>query len=236
MSKGVIYYTDNRIAGPIIDNARKTILASGLPIVSCSLRPIDFGDNIVLKNRNRSYPTMVDQIILCLENIKTDYVFFCEHDVLYHKTHFDYTPPTDTIYYYNVNNWRWQYPTDRIISYERLTSLSMLVCNRELVLDHFKRRREFVGKLEWDINRAREPRWARLYGYEPGTKKKKRGGFSDDDFIQWRSEYPDIDIRHAKTFTKHKTHLEDFKHPPKHWKERTIDQITGWNLRSMFNL
>ncbi len=235
-TKGIIYYTDNSISGPIIDECRKTILASGLPIVSCSLKPIDFGNNIVLPNRNRSYPTMVDQIILCLENSKEDYVFFCEHDVLYHKTHFDYTPPTDDVFYYNVNNWRWQFPLDRIISYERLTSLSMLCCNRELVLDHFKRRKEFVGKLNWDVNRAREPRWARLYGYEPGTKKKKRGGFSDDNFVQWRSMYPDVDIRHQRTFTKAKTRLEEFKHAPKEWKERTIDQISGWNLRELFNL
>ncbi len=236
MSKSIIYYTDNRIGEPIIPICQKYIAASGLPIVSCSLRPIEFGQNIVLEGRVRSYPTMVAQIITALEASTSDYVFFCEHDVLYHKSHFDFTPPKDDIYYYNINNWRWDYYSDRIIQYDGLTSLSQLCANRETVLKHYKLRQQKITEWNLDEHRAREPRWARKWGYEPGTKKRRNGGFSDELSEKWRSESPNIDIRHGKTFSKPKTTLDSFKHQPTGWIETTIDKIPEWNLKELFNL
>jgi hypothetical protein len=236
MIGGIIYYTDNRIGEPIIPICQKQLLKSGLPIVSCSLKPIDFGQNIVLENRNRSYPTMVMQILTALEASTADYVFFCEHDVLYAKEHFDFVPPRNDIFYYNINNWRWEFPKDRLIHYDELTSLSMLCCNRLLALDHYKRRLKMVEEMGLDEHRSREPRWARKWGYEPGTKKRRRGGFSDEEHEHWLSEYPNIDIRHKWTFSKPKVTLDSFKHQPTNWRETTLDKIPGWNLKSMFNL
>ncbi len=236
MDKGIIYYTDNRIGEPIIPLVRKYILMAGLPIVSCSLKPIDFGQNIVLEGRVRSYPTMVMQIVTALEASTAKYVFFCEHDVLYHKSHFDFTPPRDDVYYYNINNWRWDYYTDRIIQYDGLTSLSQLCVNRQTVLSHYKHRQRKMVALNLDEHRAREPRWARCWGYEPGTKKRRKGGFSDEDNEKFRSELPNIDIRHGKTFSKPKTTLDSFKTKPTGWVETTIDKIPGWNLKELFGL
>jgi hypothetical protein len=65
----------------------------------------------------------------------------------------------------------------------------------------------------------------RKWGFEPGTKKKKRGGLTDDDFETWSSEYPVIDIRHKGTFSPTKMKLEDFKHKPKSWEEINISDI-----------
>lgn len=236
-SRGIIYYTDNRIGEPIIPICQKYIEASELPIVSVSLRPINFGKNIVLENRVRSYPTMVKQILMGLEALTTDYVFFIEHDVLYHKSHFDFTPPTDDIYYYNVNNWRWRYPTDYAITWDYVTSLSGLCCNRLMAVEHYKKRLKFVEDQGLDKVRSREPRWARVWGYEPGTKKRRKGGFSDENYEIWKSEYPNVDIRHKKTFSRPKVTLEEFKHKPTEtWREIKIDDIPGWNLRELFNL
>ncbi len=234
---GIIYYTDCRLEGTkILEESRKSILTSGLPIVSCSLKPINFGQNIVLEGRERSYPTMALQILTALEAQTTKYVFFCEHDVLYHPSHFDYIPPTDDIYYYNVNNWRWEYPKDRAISYDELTSLSSLCCNRELAVKHYKYRLELIEKWGLDAIRSREPRWARRFGYEPGTKKRRNGGVTDEEHVKRRSEFPNIDIRHSGTFSKPKVTLDSFRHQPTNWRETTLDQIPGWDLETMFNL
>lgn len=236
MTKGIVFYTDNRLNGKIFSLSQETILQSGLPIVSCSLKPMDFGQNIVLENRERSYPTQVEQIITALKTSTVKYVFFCEHDCLYHPSHFDFTPERDDVYYYNINNWRWDFPNDRAIQYDGLTSLSMLCCNRELALKHYQLRLKLIEEQGLDKIRSREPRWARKFGYEPGTKKRRRGGVTDEECIKWRSEYPNIDIRHKKTFSQPKTHLSDFKHPPSDWREVTLDEIDGWNLKRMFNL
>ena len=69
---------------------------------------------------------MVKQILTALENSTTDYVFFTEHDVLYPKCHFDFTPPRDDIFYYNANVWRWFYPEDTAITHDRMLPLSSL--------------------------------------------------------------------------------------------------------------
>lgn len=235
MTKSIIYYTDNRLSEPIFSIVQEQILKSGLPIVSISLKPIDFGENIVL-DLSPGYLTMVKQIVAGLEALETDYVFFCEHDVLYPTSHFDFTPSKDDIYYYNANVWRWKYPEDLAITYDRLLSLSCLCVNRKLVLDQYKRRLQKIEELGLEKDKRHEPLWARQWGYEPGLKKIKRGGFSDDDFETWNSEFPIIDIRHGKTFSQSKVTLDSFKHQPINWRETTIDKIPGWDLKQLFNL
>lgn len=234
MNKGIIYYTDNRLAEPIFSHVQKQILNSGLPIVSVSLKPLDFGKNIVLK-LSPSYLTMIKQITIGLEESLVDYVFFCEHDCLYPLSHFDFTPQRGDIFYYNANVWRWKYPDNLAITYDRLISLSCLCVNRKFALDHYKRRLAKIKEMGWEKDSSREPQWARLWGYEPGTKKIKRGGFSDDDFEIWRSREPIIDIRHGKTFSQSKVTLDSFVHPPENFREITLDKIPGWNLNKLFN-
>jgi len=236
-SSGVIYYSDNLIQEPIKSIVQKYILDSGLPIVSCSLKPIDFGENYVV-DKIRGYATMVEQIMTALEHTKTDIVFFCEHDVLYPKCHFDFMPPKEEIYYYNERIWRWAYPRDFAITYDGLGSLSGLCAYTKTVLNHYRGRHKKIIENGWDKIIEKEPSWARKMGYEPGTKKIKRGGFSDEDFGVWFSDIPIIDIRHEGTYTRTKVTLDSFKHPPdpSTWKETTLDKIEGWNLKREFNL
>jgi hypothetical protein len=77
----------------------------------------------------------------------------------------------------------------------------------------------------------------RKWGHECGTKKKKRGGLTDDDFDIWYSKEPIIDIRHKGTFSPRKTKLSDFKHKPTGWEEIPITEIPYWkdnNVMSQF--
>ena len=134
------------------------------PIVSVSLKPIDFGENIVL-NLSPGYITMINQIVTGLEALEADYVFFCEHDVLYPKSHFGFTPPRDDIFYYNSNVWRWKYPDNLAITYDRLISLSCLCVNRKFALDHYKRRLKKIKELKLEADKSREPQWVRRWGY-----------------------------------------------------------------------
>jgi len=232
MLKSCIYYTDNRLKDPLYSLVQKHLLEAKLPIFSSSLKPIDFGDNEVIKGE-RSYPTMINQIISCLERSKSMFVFFCEHDVLYPDSHFNFIPDKDDVFYYNENVWRWHLKYDYAIQYDRMLPLSTLCVNREFALEHYKFRKKKIEEMGWSDLRSREPRWARRIGYEPGTKKKRRGGLTDDNYDTWSSEYPVIDIRHKGTFSSPKIHLKDFKHPPKWWKEIPVEDVYGWNLRKL---
>lgn len=186
MSKGIIYYTDNRLDEKIMSVCQEQLLKTGLPITSVSLKPINFGKNIHLP-LERGYETYFTQIITALENAKEDTIFFCEHDVLYHPSHFDFIPSDDSTFYYNLNVWRWKYPTDHFVTWDA-NQVAELCCNRELALEWYKRKLEQLksGK----FNRSFEP---------------------EDKYENWRSKEPNIDIRHGENLTKSKWSINDFR-------------------------
>ena len=222
---------------PINSTVQSILRDVGLPLVSCSLKPIEFGNpNIVLSGATRGYSTMIRQIRTALEFSGAEYVFFCEHDVLYPESHFDFTPPRDDVFYYNSNVWRWEFNTDHAVRYDRMLPLSCLCVNRDFALEHYLLREKAIHDAGEDAFNSREPLLARKWGYEPGTKKKKRGGLTDDDFKTWASKEPVIDIRHTNTFSPPKTTLESFKHAPVNWEEIPVGDIPGWDLKTLFNL
>jgi hypothetical protein len=221
---GILYYSDNTFDGPIFKEVQEILSSTGLPIVSVTLKPMAFGQNIVL-DLPRCYPTMVKQIIAGLEALKVRNVFFAEHDVLYSPSHFEFVPPQSDIFYYDTNVWRWDYPKDRYFTYDRLLCLSMMCSDRKLALEHYKKRLEIIQDNGWDFVAKGEPAWQRRMGYEPGTKKKKRGGFTDDDFATWSAPHPSIDVRHPGTFSPPKVNLQDFKWSPTNWQETSIRPI-----------
>lgn len=233
--KGIIYYTENKFREPMFSVVQKYISQSGLPITSSSLKPINFGDNQVVNRPRRGFVTYIMQILSCLERSKSKYVFFCEHDVLYHKSHFDFTPPKDDAFYYNANCWRWLVGSNIAIRHDGMISLSGMCANREFALNHYRAKMNKMKELGWDKDDSRNPAFGRKWGFEPGRKPIKSGGFSDEQHDIWESEYPLIDIRHRLAFSGEKTKKNEFKHIPKWWKEISIDNIPGWNLRKMFD-
>ena len=237
MKKGIIYYTPNDLHPIIWEPCLKQLKKAWKgDVVSVSLKPLDFGDNYVMENVKKSYPTMIRQILLALQKSTADYVFFCEHDVLYHPSHFDFVPPTDHLYYYNINNYRWRWATDVAITYGTLHSLSGLCCNRETAVKHYKYRIEVMEQQKLDEQRWREPRWARKFGYEPGTKKRRRGGITNEDYEVRKSELPNIDIRHRGTFSHPKTFKREFINLPPDFTEVDVYKIPGWDLKELFDL
>lgn len=237
--KSVIYYTNNKLellkADWMLEGLVKDyIKASELPIVSCSLKPIDFGKNIVMDLKPCAV-SMFEQILTALKASEGKYIFFCEHDVLYHKSHFNFTPPTDDVFYYNTNVWRCHPRRNICVTYDEMRSLSGLCVNRELAIEHFIKRLAYIREQGWDKDPSKNPRWARVMGYEPG-KRTKIGGFSNDKSIAWKSEYPNIDIRHRLTMTIPKLSLSQFNTPPVNWKQITIDKIPYWDLKKLFEI
>src|SRR3989344_2449790 len=234
MRKGIIYYTDNRLEESIVSVVQRQLTLSHLPIVSCSLHSISFGKNIVL-NVDPGPATMAKQILSALRVSEAEWVFFCEHDVLYHPSHFDFLPKEKDIFYYNTNVWRWDYRGDKVITYDHFRSLSGLCVARENAIEHYEKKVKLIEENGWDRVPGRNPNWARTIGYEPG-KPRRIGGFSDDKIEEWRSAYPNIDIRHKKTLTPIKMTLESFIHKPTGWRESTIDKLVGWDLKEVLNL
>ena len=64
-SVGIVYYTDNRLPEKIVSKCQEQIKKSGLPIVSVSLKPLKFGENVGLPFE-RGYLTIFKQILTLL--------------------------------------------------------------------------------------------------------------------------------------------------------------------------
>lgn len=210
LTKGVIYYTDNQVPVKLAKTVQRQIKASGLPIVSSSLKPMDkMGKNVHL-DMKRGSMTMFKQILAALEASTTDIIFFCEHDVLYHQSHFEFIPELKTKFYYNLNWWKvWP---DGLVARWDAKQVSGLVCYRELALEYYRRR---IAEMETNgFNRSYEP-----------------GGRDTSQYETWNSPFPNIDIRLSNNLTKSHRSPEDAKDKStvQNWQETTIDKIEGWN-------
>jgi hypothetical protein len=214
VSKGLLYYTDNRLDPAIMKKVQDQIFSivsdhsRGYRIVSVSLKPTLFGDNFVMP-LEPGYLSMFKQILKGLEELKTDVVFFCEHDVLYHATHFDFIPPRKDMFYYNQNFWKvWP---DGFAAHWDANQVSGLCCYREHAINYYRAR---IAEVERDgFNRS----------YEPGGRDKSQ-------YEVWKSRRPNVDIRHDGNLTKSHRSIDDFrdKSTAVNFKESTIDKVPGW--------
>jgi glycosyltransferase involved in cell wall biosynthesis len=210
LTKGIVYYTDNQCDETIMTAVQKQINScrNGHPLVSVSLKPIDFGENIVF-NAERGQLTMFKQILAGLEKSTADVIFMCEHDVLYHKSHFDFIPTRDDIFYYNDNKWKVDFESGQALFYH-CAQTSGLCAYRNLLIDHYRKRVEKVEKEGYN----------RSMGYEPGTHTKQ--------FELWNSKVANIDIRHKNCLTRNRWSQDQFRNKDTCLGWQMADEVPGW--------
>ena len=123
-----------------------------------------------------------------LENSTANIIFFCEHDVLYHPSHFDFTPPKKDVFYFNTNVWKVDWLTGKALKVDKCEQISGLCAWKELALDYV---REKMKQIEADgFDRHYEPRGKRA---------------------NWSSKEPIVDIRHDKNFTPNRWSKDQFR-------------------------
>jgi glycosyltransferase involved in cell wall biosynthesis len=213
LTKGMVYYTDNK-CNPIIANAvREQLLkiskSKEIKIVSVSLEPLDFGQNIVLP-LERGSVAMTKQIHAGIEAIDTDIVFLVEHDIIYHPQHFDFTPPLDDVFWYNENTWKVRSSDGQAVFFHTKQT-SGCCAYRRLLLPHYVKRVERVEK---------EGKVPREMGYEPGCHHLP-GGVDDYKAKDWMAPHPNVDIRHETNLTWSRFKPEQY---------RSQRSIIGWTL------
>lgn len=216
-TKGIVYYSDCRPDAAILAAAQHSIEASGLPIVAVTLAPVQWpaARNLVLP-LERGTLTMFRQILAGLEALDTDDVFFCEHDVLYHQSHFAFAPPSAHQYFYNMNVWKVDAQTGRAVHY-RTKQTSGLCADRQLLIAHYRTR----------IARVEREGFSRKMGFEPGSHSRSER-VDDVPSGEWRSPAPNIDIRHTANLTASRWARDQFRDQRncQGWTE--ADEIPGW--------
>lgn len=225
-TKGIIFYTssdlDEKIAKPVRDKLSQISQEDHLPITSTSLKPMPFGNNYST-SEPKGYITMFKQILQALENSTADIVFFTEHDILYHPSHFDFYPADKDTFYYNQNVWFLR--GDGHAMHYDVNQLSGLCVNRLTAITHFKERLEKLKDPEVANN-------IRHMGFEPFTHGRVKW---DNEFKSgtWKSKYPNIDIRVGVNPTGMRWAKEEYRNQQLlvNWTE-TDDQIEGWGKTS----
>ena len=209
--KGIIYYTDNQLPIKLAKAIQNQLKSIGLPIVSSSLKPMEhFGKNIYLP-LERGYLTMFRQILAALEASEREIIFFCEHDVLYHPSHFEFTPPDKDVFYYN--QYWWKVRDDGMAASWEADQVSGIAVYRETAIAWYKKRIE-------DFNNAKFDR-----KFEPMSREGAKS---------WKSKYPNIDVRHGKNLTLSKWSLADFRNKDTavNFKKGALADIKGWDLKN----
>lgn len=228
--KGIIFYTDNqlnlKIAHSVQRQLGKIATAKNIPIVSVSLKPMSFGMNTYLPLK-RGHLAMFTQILTALEASTADIIYFCEADVLYHPSHFDFTPSDKNTFYYNQNVWYLR-STDGHGLHFNVNQLSGLCVYREAAIIHFKERFEMVKNAFETMNEQDYGRFIRNMGFEPMTHHRVRWK-NQFSLGTWKAEFPNIDVRHGANTTGQRWRKDQYKNQQLlvDWTE-TDDEIPGW--------
>jgi len=206
ITKGIVYCTASAVDKRILDICSTKLIhianEMDMEIVSVSLNnPVDIGRNIVV-----NYPfcktSIIRQQIIGLENIHSDYVFFCDDDTLYNKTHFDFMPPQKA-FYFNHNIWFLDSKTGKTMFY-LVKNGSAQSAYRESALRYFN---EYISKLHLEEKVVCE------LGSKFGDKV--------DVYNSW---YAIIDIKHDKN-----TSAKSFDRSTV---ARVIKPLHGWTKAS----
>src|SRR3972149_11342769 len=100
----VIYYTANVINEHFANNIRAQLLSAigGLPLISLSKKPLDFGINICEGETERSIINAYKAVLAGALRAKTKYIALAEDDTLYSAEHFNTYFPADDTFAYNL--------------------------------------------------------------------------------------------------------------------------------------
>ncbi len=231
MTKQIIYYTyDSGKSPQMLEACREQLRKSGLPIIYLSDSPIDNVEvNMPVKKLitewKEKYPSfhgMFKKILLGLEFSTADYIYMAEDDVLYDPSHFEFTPPTDDMFYYNENVWHLRDTDGFAISYTA-KRLSQMCGERKFLIEHYRKR---IAKIESYTGHIP----FHTMGFESGTHNRKE---RIDDFkaSEWMSKVPSVDIKNGKNATSARWKPSEFRSQKncQNWKESTNYNIEGWD-------
>lgn len=150
MDLAILYYTANRIDDGFAMNIRYELEKSIEPqrfnagIISISQKPILFGSNICVGDIGASVYNVYRQILIGARAAATKWVACCEDDTLYPAEHFEWRPPDEETFCYNMN--RWWIEQEGIFRYRDRTGMCTCICSRDLLVEALEERFEKFPK------------------------------------------------------------------------------------------
>lgn len=132
----VVYYTSNKEDEQFENKINKKLLKviGDIPLISVSQKPMNFGKNICVGKLPFCDVSAHKQLLIGLEEAKTEFVLAAESDCLYPPEYFTFIPPTkDNVYRYN-NVWLlygWIGRQTRGLFWKKVLCEGAQICGRE---------------------------------------------------------------------------------------------------------
>ena len=138
----IVFYTANCIPERFANSIRTNLAeaAGGIPIISVSHKPIEFGENIVV-DLPVHHLSIYRQALIGAKSATTKHLIFCEDDVLYSPEHFKHRPSPGK-FAYNLGYWMlftWGIPVFTQKQGSRI-NMNGLICERELFIEAMEER------------------------------------------------------------------------------------------------
>lgn len=216
---------------------RELLVESAGPhhIISVSQVPLDLGTNICVGDIGKSWLNIYKQQLVGLRAATTKFIAIAEHDVIYSREHFDWTPPREDTFYYNTNHllveWHGNHPEldgmysrwdKRCAGGEERRALSQLVCSRDLLIASVEERLQLLESGLKILRKLGEPgafppevvEAARIAasGSSQHTQSLLDHHLSTFKHDLFQTDIPNLDIRHGSNFT-----------GPRRGRQRTFD-------------
>lgn len=190
----ILYYTSNRENPEFEKRIQENLLRNcgGLPIISISHKPIDFGINICVGDIGVSGFNMFRQVLIGCEATSSKFVISAEADCLYPPDYFTFIPEKDDICYRNNNLYVMPDYKDYFF-YKKEGATHAQIVGREFYIKRLKEL--FKNAPEWSIEEKNFP--------------KERWGKEDifDEIEYYKTENPVFQIKTHKGM-RYYTHSE----------------------------
>jgi hypothetical protein len=144
MNRTLIYYTANLIPEPFAEKVRARLQSQadkyGLPIISVSQKPLNFGYNICVGDIGVCNYNVYWQLWQGVKLVETDCIVCCEDDAVYSDSHILHHPQSKDVFFYDWN----RYIIDKDVFWHKdnRTVMSMCIASTKLMFDTLKEKFE----------------------------------------------------------------------------------------------
>lgn len=186
----IIYYTSNKEKPEFEQRIRDNILkvSGGLPIISVTHKPINFGRNICVGNVGASGFNMFRQVQIACDAATTRYVISTEADCLYPPDYFTFEPKEENICYREKN--LYVMPQHRKFFFKKEEGATHAqIVGRKFYLQNLDPL--FEGMPEWDADEKSFPK-AQLH-------QKYEDVFRREDIEFFETENPVVQIKTSQS-------------------------------------
>jgi hypothetical protein len=219
----ILYITDNSVRPDLAEKVREILVreAGDIPIVSASQEPMDFGTNVCVGKIGRSWLSLYKGMAAGLEAVGTMFTVIAEHDCLYAADHLRWTPPRADTFYYNANHWfcEWRDRHPEMIGmysyWPGRYALSQMICSTAMLKQAVAERihvlsggyeitRGLPGATEFGV--VDQKAVTQIVEIASSGSKRQLKELVGKYLTTWRAERfrterPNVDIRHGGNFT-----------------------------------